>query len=246
VIRLLGDPVLGLETTGTLSGAALFLEGRLAGEITLDTRRSGSESLLESVRSLLAFHAIRIGDLRRIGVSLGPGSFTGVRIGLAAARALAVGAGIPLVGVPSHQAIAWSRRDWGEGIVLLTGVRRGQVFFEAGVWEDDTWRVESPARSLAVSEVPAAAAALSRAGQLLFLGEGVESVCEACSALRRLGTAAIEPLAWVRRPGAVARLAARAAAEEHRGAELERITPLYLRGADARLPASGGGPIAAG
>ncbi len=233
----LEGPVLGIETSGTLTGAALVIDGRLRAEMSVDFRAGAQELLLDLVRGVLAPHRLVPRDLARIGVSLGPGSFTGLRVGIAAARALALGSGAAAVGVPSHEALAWPWKDVGTTIVLLTGYRRGEVCLEAGLWEGDRWRAVVPGANVPVGDVPRLLAVPAASGGLLFTGEAVEFVHEAFPALRDSGRTVTERLALTRRPGAVAQLAARLEAIELRGADLERLEPLYLRGADARRPA---------
>ena len=237
---LIDGPVLGIETSGTLTGAALFRQGRLRAESSVDARAGSAEMLLDLVSRILQSHALAPRDLARVGVALGPGSFTGLRVGLAAARGLAWGAGVPLIGVPSHQALAWAWRDLDRTIVLLTGLRRGQVFLEAGRWIADDWNEQIPAACVALEEVGPWIARLPEAGSLLFTGEAVESVCEAHPFLRSLGTAVGEVAGAARRPAAVAALAARRSSSEAKGEDLDRLEPIYLRGADARLPGAVG------
>jgi tRNA threonylcarbamoyladenosine biosynthesis protein TsaB len=234
--RFVEGAVLGLEATGGLTGAALVRNGRLVAESGVDARAGSAERLLGLVEQILSPHGLAPRNLARIGVSLGPGSFTGVRIGLSAARGLALGAGVPAVGVPSHQVLAWPWRDLAMTIVLLTGLRRGRIFVEAGRWQEDVWVEELPARCVGVEEVAALAAGLREAGRLLFVGESVESVSELSPDLRPLGIRLGDPLSAARRSASVAALAARRDAVELRGDALDSLAPLYLRGADARLP----------
>jgi len=238
--RFLQEPVLGLETSGSLTGAALLLRGRLVGELSEDHRAGSSEALLDLVRRLLQTHGIRTRDLARVGVSLGPGSFTGLRVGLAAGRALALGSGVALCGVPSHQALAWPWAALERTCVLLTGLRRGFLYLEAGCFAGDEWQVELPAENLPETEVPGRIAGCEGAGRLLFLGEALESMGRTVEALARLGRVVRDPLACARRPAAVAFLAARPGARIARGEELDALAPIYLRAADARKPQAGG------
>lgn len=234
--RFVAGPVLGLEATGSLTGAALFRRGRLASEISQDARASSAELLLDQVRRLLESHSLSPRELARIGVSQGPGSFTGLRVALAAARGLAFGAGLPVVGVPSHQALAWSARGLGRSIVLMTGMRRGQIYLEAGRWDGDFWSAHLAGGSVPVEEVLPLVSALPEAGRLIFMGEAVESGCAVAPELRELGDFLLDPLSGERRPATIACLAARVGVEELREDRLESLEPLYLRGADARRP----------
>jgi tRNA threonylcarbamoyladenosine biosynthesis protein TsaB len=228
-------PVLGIETTGRLTGVALFSAGRLLSERAIDARALSQELLLSEVAAVLDGLGLRLADLARLGVALGPGSFTGVRVGLAAARALALGADLPLVGVSSHEALAWPFRDAGASLVLLTGVRRGEVFLEAGSWQGDTWVASVAGASVPVTEVRHRIEPLPGAGSFLFLGEAAGAP-ELATQVAGLGPVIAEPLGLARRPAVIACLAARAGALEVRGAGLDGVEPLYLRAADARRP----------
>lgn len=234
--RFVDGPVLGIETSGSLTGAALWGEGRLLAESSVDARASSAEVLLDQVQQILRGHGLRAGDLRRIGVALGPGSFTGIRVGLSAARGLAWGAKVAAVGVPSHEALAWPWRNLDREIVLMSGLRRGEVYFEVGRWEGDRWRPSHAGASVPVEAALATLPRLSSAGRLLFVGEAVDSLRERLTDPSRLGDWVADPLSRFRRPATVACLAALAGAEERSESDLEGLVPLYLRGADARRP----------
>lgn len=262
---MIDAPVLGIEASGTLTGVALVVAGRLLGERSGDTRASRQELLLAQVAELLRDHGLRVRDLARIGVSLGPGSFTGLRVGLAAARALAWGAGVPLVGVPSHQAMALPFQGTDQLIVLLTGLRRGLVCLEAGAWEGPRWQVVREVQAVPVDEalawirtippleadrsgsgpasapVPLAPSVPSVSGlaprpRLLFLGEAVESLCSSYPEAFSDGAIPSDPLLRARRPAAVAVLASSLGAVEQHAETLPTLEPLYVRGADAVKP----------
>jgi tRNA threonylcarbamoyladenosine biosynthesis protein TsaB len=234
--RFVEGPVLGIETSGRLTGAALLLGGRLLEESALDARALSQEVLAERIDGMLRARGLRPRDLERIGVALGPGSFTGVRVGLATARGMAIGAACPLAGVPSHEALAWPFRGLEATVVLLTGLRCGEVFVEAGVWKEDRWTPALSGRSLPVREARAELLRLAGGGPLLFLGEAAPVLRAEFPELARAGTWIEDPLAAVRRPAVIALLAARLGAALHAGEETDRLAPLYLRGADAQAP----------
>src|SRR6266581_3302159 len=86
--------LLGVESA-TLSGGVALLDGdRLLGEITLNIAITHSERLMSAVDRLLADCGLAPADLDGLAVSVGPGSFTGLRVGLATVKALAAGAGV--------------------------------------------------------------------------------------------------------------------------------------------------------
>lgn len=228
--------VLGIETSGGLTGTALTLDGRLIAESSLDIWARSQEMLLAQVERVLGDHDRRPGDLARIGVAVGPGSFTGLRVGIAAAQGLALGLGIPCVAVSSHQALGLPYRGLDCDLVFLTGERRGTVMLEAGRWVGADWEAWLPAEAVAIETVEGRLRTGLTSRTLLFIGEAVDSIRRAHPRLAEFGPAADDPFHAVRRPGAVARLAASVGARLIPATELERLAPVYLRGADARRP----------
>jgi tRNA threonylcarbamoyladenosine biosynthesis protein TsaB len=120
--------ILGIETSTAAGSLALVEDGRRIGEAEIDTRLNHSARLLPVLDELLRRAGWTVSDLGGVGVGVGPGSFTGIRVGLAAGQGLALGAAIPLVGVGSFPALVRSR-SVGEGIVvaLLDG-GRGRIY----------------------------------------------------------------------------------------------------------------------
>jgi len=114
--------ILGIETSTAAGTLALVEAGRAAGEAEIDTRLNHSARLLPALDELLRGAGWEIGDLDGVGAGLGPGSFTGIRVGLAAARGLALGGSIPLVGIGSIFALVrGSAAEEGIVIPLLDG-----------------------------------------------------------------------------------------------------------------------------
>ena len=96
---------LGIESSGEAAGAALVDETGVLGEIRLNMARRHSMVLAPMVRDLLAYAGLELKDLGCIAVNIGPGSFTGLRIGISLAASLAYGAELPTVGVSSLETL---------------------------------------------------------------------------------------------------------------------------------------------
>jgi tRNA threonylcarbamoyladenosine biosynthesis protein TsaB len=98
--------VLAVETS-TLAGGAALLDGDLVvGEYTLDVRATHSERLMGAIDRLLTDAGWTVGHVEGLAVSVGPGSFTGLRIGLSTVKGLALALGIPVAAVPTLDAMA--------------------------------------------------------------------------------------------------------------------------------------------
>ena len=96
---------LAFDTSGPYVAAALQLGDRT--EVTVEPMARGqAERLMPLLQEMLAVHDLSWSDLDRLIVGIGPGNFTGIRIGVAAARGLALGTGLPTVGVSSLDALA--------------------------------------------------------------------------------------------------------------------------------------------
>ena len=120
--------ILAFETSAKAGSAALMDDNKLLGESYNNTGLTHSQTLLPMAQELLASCGKSVKDLNAVAVAAGPGSFTGVRIGVSAAKGLAWGRQIPCVGVSTLEAMALQLGAW-EGIVCcVMDARRSQVY----------------------------------------------------------------------------------------------------------------------
>jgi tRNA threonylcarbamoyladenosine biosynthesis protein TsaB len=134
--------VLALDTS-TLAGAVALVEGdRTVGEYMLDVRVTHSERLLAAIDRLLADAGWTPNDLEALAVAAGPGSFTGLRIGLSAAKGLALGLSLPIAAVPTLDAMAAGLPFAALPVCPVLDARRGEVYCSLYRWRDDEMRRE--------------------------------------------------------------------------------------------------------
>lgn len=108
--------------------ALLMADG--ATDVSVDELGTGhAELIFGRIETLLARNALAYGNLQRLAVTTGPGSFTGLRIGLSAARGIALARGIPVVGVPSLLAISLSG-EASQPVAVLVDARRGEAYLQ--------------------------------------------------------------------------------------------------------------------
>ena len=120
--------ILAFETSAKAASAALFREGVLLGETYQNTGLTHSQTLLSMAESLMASCGITPAEIDAVGVAAGPGSFTGVRIGVAAAKGFAWGREIPCVGVSTLAAMAVGFGAWQGYVCPVMDARRSQVY----------------------------------------------------------------------------------------------------------------------
>lgn len=119
---------LGIDTATEVAAVGLARGEEMLGELTFAAKMAQSERLLPALDRLLELAGLQTQDLELIAVSSGPGSFTGLRIGLAAAKGLALALRIPLVGVPTALSYAARAAFWDGDIVVLIHDRRNLVY----------------------------------------------------------------------------------------------------------------------
>ncbi|MGZ9113419.1 MAG: tRNA (adenosine(37)-N6)-threonylcarbamoyltransferase complex dimerization subunit type 1 TsaB [Brevundimonas sp.] len=214
---LVVDTALGLCTAGLfeVEGA----EARRLGLRSEPMAKGHSERLAGFARDAMAEAGTGFGVIDRIGVTVGPGSFTGLRVGLAFAQGLGAALDRPVVGVSSLAALAASA---GTGsVAALIDARRGQVY--AQFWNSGVAGgvADGPAEALSLEAAAERIAGLEPGGVLI--GSGAVLFAESFPALTR------RPLAGPA-PEALARLAAAA------DAATSPPRPLYLRAPDATPP----------
>ena len=115
--------------TATLAGSLALLEDeQILGEVSFNLGRKHTERLLPELDWLFSRLALEPKTIAGIAVGLGPGSFTGVRVGLATAKGLSLGLAVPCVGVLSLDALAQAVRFYPGPILALLDARKGELF----------------------------------------------------------------------------------------------------------------------
>ncbi|MDF2569256.1 MAG: tsaB [Sporomusa sp.] len=162
-------PILAIDTATLVSSVAIATPDTLVAELTVQTRKTHSERLVPHISSLLTMAEIPQNRLKAVAVSIGPGSFTGLRIGLATAKALAYALNIPLIGVPTLAALAFACPSPGALLAPMLDAQKGNVYLGLYEWNAGTLVEVEPPRVVAFTEANAELAAKGR--PVLLLGE---------------------------------------------------------------------------
>lgn len=220
--------ILALETSTLAGGAALLDGGRVVGEAALNIALTHSERLMAMVDRLLQDCGWTALDLEALAVSVGPGSFTGLRVGVATAKGLGMALGLPVAPVPTLDALAWRLPFAQAPVCPLLDARKGEVYLSLYRWERD--RMERQWDYLAL---PPQEAALRLAAPVIILGDGVAACLPF---LGRLGTGlSVAPPAHSMPAAAVVGQLGQTMLEAGQGVAADALLPLYLRPSEAEL-----------
>jgi tRNA threonylcarbamoyladenosine biosynthesis protein TsaB len=221
-------PLLAFDTAqGALSAAIIDGEKTLAHHFEL-RNRGHAEELMTVLERVLDKAGLAIADMTALAVTIGPGTFTGLRVGLAAARGIALARALPLVGITTLEAIAEPvAAEHDETIVSIFDARRGELYVQCF---DATHLAVSAPMIVPLDDVEAHlpgskfVAVGTGAGLLMERLDGSDLIC-------RLSDATPQPDALIVARMAAARIQAHGPDHFRRAPE-----PLYLRAPDAKLP----------
>lgn len=220
--------ILALETASPCGGVAIVGE-EVYGEITLSSRETHSRRLLQGVKFLLERLELTFEDLFAVAVSIGPGSFTGLRIGLSTAKGLHFALGLPLIGIETLKALALNVFPTSKLICPVLDARRNQVYTAL-------YRVKAGKLEEILPPSVLAPEKLLRFinGACLFVGDGLSAFGSFWA--EKLGERFETAPAHLRHPRAASvGLLARERALQNLFDDPLRLEPLYLRPSEAEL-----------
>lgn len=210
--------VLAFDCSGASCSAAVLIEDRPASQRFLAMERGHAETLLPMIERVLREAALTPAALDLLAVTIGPGSFTGLRIGLAAARGLALACRLPAIGVTSFDAVK-VEDPAARPLFIALESKRAELFLQR--------------RDRADSRLPALVppkgwVAILPPGPCFLAGDGAARLAAA------LGRADVVVLPGSGRPDAVA--LARLGAARWQAGDRTPLAPLYLRAPDTTTP----------
>ncbi|HEX6094505.1 MAG TPA: tRNA (adenosine(37)-N6)-threonylcarbamoyltransferase complex dimerization subunit type 1 TsaB [Dongiaceae bacterium] len=217
-----GETILAFDSSGACCSAALWAGGRIAARRLEPMSRGQAERLMPMILAAMAEAGCGFGDLTGIAVTVGPGSFTGIRVALAAARGLALAGGLPVAGITTFDAALESlppAATAGRTVAIVMDSKRGDLFTQ--FYDRDRRPVSGP------SILPPESVLAAAPGQpLIAAGDGVALLEPHLPAGAGTTVTAVAHIDAVH----VAALAARRSPSE-----LLPPVPLYLRPADVTV-----------
>lgn len=130
--------ILAIDTSNQSMGVAILKNKQIIGEVVTNIKQGHSVRLMPAINKLMKSIHMEPEQLDKIIVAKGPGSYTGVRIGVTTAKSLAWALNIPLVGVSSIEALAYQGRFFNSIICPFFDARRGMVFTNLYKWEKNS------------------------------------------------------------------------------------------------------------
>lgn len=218
--------LLAVDTSGPVCGVSVLVDGVIRYECAVQNKLTHSANLMPMVDTALSASSLSLSDLDRLAVVVGPGSFTGVRIGVSTVKALAHGAGKPCVAVNALEAMAAGVTEFSGVICPIQDARAGQVYSAAFSAALPLERL-LPDAPMKLEDYVAAISAIG--DRFLFLGDGMP--VHRARLAQLLGSSAVfaAPHQAFLRPASVAALAEQATET----LDYLQLMPLYLRAPNA-------------
>lgn len=213
--------IIAIDTSTEWIGLAIFDGVQILAEYTWRSKNYHTVELVPAINDLIARAQISRDQISAVAVAIGPGSFTGLRIGVAAAKGIAVALSIPLVGIPSLDVLAFAQPGLRRPMIALLKVGRGRFAYARYQFKKNKWERQG---EIAVGEPKEIAATIT--SPVFVCGEmGVE---ERQILGRKWKTAKLSSASQgLRRPSVLAELAWQSL-KSGRIVEPTSLTPIYV------------------
>lgn len=223
--------ILALDTSSTSGSIALLDNGRLVSELTVGAVGTHSQWLLKAIDTLLSDAKTRINEVGLFAIDTGPGSFTGLRIGISSIKGLAWPLGKKVVGVSTLKALAMNLRDSMRIVCPVLDARKNEVYAALYEFRDGAATALLPDSALKPEALFDEIKKRGIEGSVIFLGGGLGTYMEAVKNNIKGALFAPEPL-WHLRAVNIGLLAS-----DDAGAAVEpsELAPVYLRKSEAEI-----------
>lgn len=223
--------ILAIDTSSQVASVAILEDEKLLGEMTINHPRTHSQKLMPIIETLCSSLDLKISDMDRIAVAGGPGSFTGVRIGLSAAKALAHPFNLPVVMISSLKGLAYNLPGYDGVVCPVLDARRGEVYTAAFRWQSDSLITMIDDQPMLLSDL------LERfkdghAQRIVFLGDAAEKFKEQIQ--NELGARAViaPPSHGMQKASSIAMAALR---NPDQAVKYDEVKANYLRRSEAEV-----------
>jgi tRNA threonylcarbamoyladenosine biosynthesis protein TsaB len=221
--------IVSLDTSSAAGSAALLRDGVILGERAGDPSRTHGERLPAELMSLLDEHRIALGAISLFAVAIGPGSFTGLRVGIATIQGLALANDKLVTPVSTFEALAWRAGGSADAVATWIDAHRGEVFATLFA-SDGRTMITAPSSMPPRETLETWSQHLQDLGRIRFVGDG--AVRYRADIERSLGERSVVDTFSAPLAAAVGEIADR---QPSRAVRPHAIVPLYVRRPDAEL-----------
>lgn len=226
--------LLAIDTSTMLGGIVIMDENGLIAEIRLNVKSTHSERLMTTIDYALKQASITLSDIDVFAVAIGPGSFTGLRIGLSTVKGLSYATGKPIVSVPTLEAFAWNFPYSRYPVCTMLDARKKEVYTALFEWKDEGFVRLIDERSARPEEFMRYTLHPTPYDKFIFAGDGV--LLYKTKIMEIMGEKAIfaSPEKMVPSPANVAYLGIKKAMKGE-FSEPVSLVPFYIRRSEAEI-----------
>lgn len=215
--------ILALDSSAAPASAALLEDGKILSEFYINTKQTHSQTLMPMVESVLKLTNKTLDDVTCMAVSAGPGSFTGVRIGVSCVKGLSMTRNIPCAGVSTLRAMAENARQLTGIVCAVMDARCGQVYNALFRAESGKLTRLCDDRALPIAELLDECKTFAE--KIYLVGDGAELCYKTFAAIR---AELLQPQLRFQRASGVA-MAAQEMVENGQTVTPDALMPIYLR-----------------
>lgn len=165
--------ILGIDSSGMVAGVAIVTDEVTVAEYEVDYKKTHSQTLMPMLDEIVRMTEQSMEDIDAIAVAAGPGSFTGLRIGAATAKGLAMALDIPIVEVPTCRALAYNLWGFGGIVCPIMDARRSQVYTGIYSYTDGTQVTVMEQTAMSIEELADCLDEMVTDAPVVFTGDGV-------------------------------------------------------------------------
>jgi len=236
--------ILAIETSTMLGGVAVADSSGLIAEVRLNVKSTHSERLMTEIDHVMTRSGLQVSDIDVFTVSIGPGSFTGLRIGVSTVKGFSFATGKPIVTVPTLEALAWNFPFSRYPVCTMLDARKKEVYAALFRWVDEGFDrligETSTKMELLLEEMKGEQCKVERGlfEKIIFAGEGALLYRKEIVAALGEGAIFAPPDRMVPSPSVIASIGFRKAMREE-FSEPMSLVPLYIRRSEAEIKWNG-------
>lgn len=162
--------ILAIDASGLSGSVAYISDYKLVGEYYICHKLTHSQTIMPMIEHLRSMIGLDLEQVDAVAVTSGPGSFTGIRIGVATAKAMALALGVPIIGIPTLDVMANNMTFTDKLICPIMDARRNQVYTSLYRWKENTLQRVEEHLAISIDELLEKVAG----EEVIFLGDGVD------------------------------------------------------------------------